>query len=235
MAPKRSARRRNRRRGGRRRKTTSGFQQMTKDNNAVLSSTINKESIAMNTMYDFSHTLAASTRAVSVATNYQFYKIDYVEIRIKPYADTYLQDISGNPKISSPQLYFFKSKTAQSPSTLAQLRLMGVNPKPFARDGNWVFRYKPAVEVAAEGGTNFGAGILRVSPWLGTSSDPQTFAADDTPHYGACFYIASEANPTYAVSIATLEVETHFRFKQPNLINASQQENITNPKITLVV
>ncbi len=220
MPPARRQRKRRsfrpKRRVNRRKPTGNSVSAMVRDNHASLSSTINN-TVVPNTIYDFSHALVNSSRALVVAQEYQFYKIDYVEVRIKPLYDTYL-DGSGNP--IAPQLYFYKSLSQTSPTSLVALRQMGVNPASFSRDKNIVYRYKPAVEISpsAVGG---GLGLIkRISPWLScsTATSGGAFAGDATPHYGACFYIDQAGGNA---NIANVEVETHFKFKAPQVPNSS--------------
>jgi len=190
---------------------------MRADNLAKLSTAIETINILPNVMYQFNHTIGASSRAASVAANYQYYKLDYVEVTIKPTHDTYL-DLSGTGGLPAPQLYFYKNQTDSSPSTLAQLKLMGVNPISFARDGNKVFRYKPCMILGGYNpSTTFTAPqgwVKKTSPWLATSKSSTTFVIDDTPHFGGVFYVDQAGG---AGKIAGCEVETHFKFKNPSL------------------
>ena len=201
---------------------------MRADNLAKMSSTIETIPIVPNTMFQFNHTLGASSRAASVALSYQYYKIDYVEVTIKPLHDTFM-DVSGVGSLPAPQLYFYKNQTDSSPATLAQLKLMGVNPTSFARDGNRVFRYKPCIILGGYNpATLFTAGqgwVKKTSPWLATSKSSTTFVIDDTPHFGAVFYIDQSGG---TLKVANCEVETHFKFKNPSLQSAPT-DNIVAP------
>lgn len=223
--PRRKANRRPRRKA-----PVNSVAAMRADNLAKLSTTIETIPIVPNTMYQFNHTLGASSRASLVAESYQYYKLDYVEVTIKPLRDTYI-DVSGAGLSSAPapQLYFYKNQTDSSPATLTQLKLMGVNPTSFARDGNKVFRYKPCMIL---GGYNPTAGftapqgwVKKASPWLATSKSSTTFVIDDTPHFGAVFYIDQTGGTS---RVANCEVETHFKFKNPSL-QSTPADNIVTP------
>lgn len=234
-APRRRVRKAPVRRRGRK-ATGNSVKGMVKDNHAMLSSTIDTINLNTNTMYKFNHTLSASSRAAAVAAQYQFYKLDYVEVRIKPWFDTYL-DLSGAVGTAgaqlAPQLYFYKSLSDTSPTTIVQLKLMGVNPTPFAKDGNKVYRYKPALIIpSVDASGNVIGSVKKVSPWLACSTSPTTFVADATPHYGACFFIQQQPGAV-STGIASCEVETHFKFKAPTLQSAAG-ERVTEP-VRLIV
>lgn len=197
------------------------------DNMAKLSSVqtpTSGQAIQSQTMYSGTFQLANSARATALAPNYSQYKIDYVEVRIKPLFDTFVNSITAS---YAPNLYFYINKSGQSGvTTLTNLKSMGLNPKPFSKDGFYTYRFKPSVIIDVVGGTTpfpqSGSAVMRKnSPWLNTNILPfgsTGFNLDTTLHWGYNLFI--EVPGATATDVATIEVETHFCFRYPLSVSA---------------
>lgn len=174
--------------------------------------------INSQTMYSGTVQIGNSVRASALAPNYQQYRVDYVEVRIKPLFDTFVNGITAS---SAPNLYFYINKSGSPITGLTDMKSMGLNPKPFAKDGDIVYRFKPSAILSTDSkGSSadyLGPTLRKNSPWLNTNNNPYTlsgFAIDNTTHWGYNLYIEVAQGAT-ATAVATLEVETHFSFRYP--------------------
>ena len=226
------------RKGGKRRSrkpTTNSTKSMIKDNYAKCSSIGRTTVLNTNTAYNFEFQLVnGSTRVLNVAKAYQEFKIDYVEVRLKPYYDTY-GTTAATAGITAPQLYhqIIKDPSVTDMTDISQFRLNGINPMPFSKDGNKVWRYKPAASLLPEGmAATSASGVIKVSPWLDTESFNSTSAApafSTTQHFGSALWIDSqEATPA---PVATVEVEIHYVFRKPR--SDAPATNAESTKISL--
>lgn len=155
-------------------------------------------------------------RASSVARNYQFYKIKYVEISILPDMDTFTP---GGPT-AKPYLYYQIDKAGAIPTNATNITLKTSGCKPIALDEKPIhIRFKPAallaVNYASGASSNISsAGMYRVSPMLMTTSIPNsstTPALNDTAHQGMKFFVENNGSPiNYAAQITV-----HFQFFKP--------------------
>jgi len=174
-------------------------------------------------MYSGSFQIGNSARATALAPNYQQYKIDYVEVRIKPLFDTFVNAITAS---YAPNLYFYINKSgSQGIVGVTNLKSMGIDPKPFSRDGFYTYRFKPSaiIEVGTSGvpGVTNAPVMRKNSPWLNTNNTPfgsTGFTLDATFHWGYNLFI--EVPGASATDVATIEVETHFCFRYPLSVSA---------------
>jgi len=220
MPPKKQAKRAYKKKAYRKRKpTTNSTKSMSKDNWAKCSSIGTSTTLQTNTAYNFEFALAnAPTRVLNVAKAHQEFKIDYVEVRFKPLYDTY-STTAATAGVTAPQLYhqIIKDQSVVDMVNVAQFRQNGLNAMSLAKDGNKVWRYKPAAaaEMAGVAGP-VASNMIKVSPWLDTeaiTSTPAVPVFSGTAHYGSCLWIdAVEPTP---VNIATIEVEIHYIFRKP--------------------
>lgn len=207
------------RRNFRKRPTTNSSRSMTKDNFAAASSiAIADRLLNTNTAYNFTYQLQnAPSRVINIAKAYQEFKIDYVEVRFKPLYDTYTTE-AATPGITVPQLYhqIIKDPSVADMVDISQFKANGLNAMSLAKDGNMVWRYKPAVAISAQGSTGNDPAIIRTSPWMNTedtTSTPTTPVFNQTTHYGSCLWVNSTITTPFAV--ANIEVEVHYKFRKP--------------------
>jgi len=191
--------------------------QLIKDNYATLSETLEVPFPDpfygfTNVMYNLTHSLAAYSRAVEVARNYQEFQISYVEVRVKPRYDTFNNTVGGNA--AAPQLYYQVIKDGDTPSTALELKHNGINPVTFSTDKNISWRYKPAVVIAGSAGNPT---ILRVSPWLNTNNNVGAgYVPNDTKHFGTA--LIADTLDAVSIGMFRVEVETHFKFRKPSWV-----------------
>lgn len=210
------------RKGGKRRSrkpTTNSTRSMIKDNIAKISAVSGTATVLnTNQAYNFEFALSnAPTRVLNVAKSYQEFKIDYVEVRLKPYYDTY-GTTAATAGITAPQLYhqIIKDPSVVDMVDISQFKFNGLNPMPFSKDGNKVWRYKPAASIVPIGTGTSASGMIKVSPWLDTedfTSTSTTPVFSTTQHYGSALWIDSAEGTK--VPCATVEVEIHYAFRKP--------------------
>lgn len=181
--------------------------------------------IQTDTAENYNVKLSAFPRATTIASQYQEFKIDYIEVRIKPYFDTYSSVPGATPPTGSltraPQLYKYVIKTGElAPADPNWFRSNGVNAITLAKDKNITMRYKPAIRVgdlANSGATGSGYSTIKVSPWLATNdiTNP-AFQPNTTIHYGHALYIDSQQTAITNTECCQMEIEAHFVFRKPN-------------------
>lgn len=166
-----------------------------------------------NLMYSFdSIALADYDRAVSVARNYQRFRMSGVKVTWKPTFDTY-SPATPNQK---PFLYYMIDKSGSVPDnvTLEGLKQMGARPRALDEKPISVI-WKPAVL----GESRINAGIPQAanyltSPWLSTNQNPTSPLAwnpSDVSHQGIKFFIEQQG----AEQFFTMEIEVQFEFIKP--------------------
>lgn len=166
-----------------------------------------------NTMYSFDgFQLADFDRAVSIARNYQRFRMTGIKITWKPVFDTY-SPATANQK---PNLYFMIDKNGSIPDTvtLEGLKQAGARPRALDEKPLSVF-FKPAV--LGEARINAGipqAASYMVSPWLSTNQNPTApgvWNPSEVSHQGIKWYIEQGG----AVQKVYVEVEIQFQFIKP--------------------
>lgn len=159
--------------------------------------------------------LSGFPRAVNVAANYQYYRINLVELKFIPTADTYM---AGNPG-ELPNLYYVIDKSDSIPSVGIDLNaLINAGAKPIRFDDKTItVRFKPAVTWKAldENGAQTNFGMTKVSPWLATNDantqDAATWSPSSVDHHGIVYLVTGGVSgQNYRV-----EMTTHFEFKKP--------------------
>lgn len=171
---------------------------------------------SMGVVYKLSEwSMAGYDRAVSVAQNYQFYRITKATFRFIPVSDTY---IAGNPG-ELPNLYYVIDKTDSIPNTgttVATLQSAGAKPIRFD-DKTITISFKPAVVWKAldENGAASNFGMSKVSPWLATNdantSDLTSWVPSSVDHHGLVYCVTGGvAGANYRV-----EMTLNFEFKKP--------------------
>lgn len=189
---------------------------LTKDSSVALQT---------DTAENYQVDLSKFPRASAIAQQYQEFKIDYLEVRIKPYFDTYNSVPGMTPPTGSltraPQLYKYVVKTGETaPADANWFRANGVNAITLAKDKNITMRYKPAIRVGdttTSTGAGTGFNTIKVSPWLSTNDTTAVgFVPNTTVHYGHCVFIDSQQASTTNTEVCQMEIEAHFVFRKPN-------------------
>lgn len=195
--------------------------------------------LVTDTAENYNFNLSQFPRASAIAKEYQEFKLDYVEIRIKPYFDTYnsIVDATSTGTLNrAPQLYKYIMKTGElAPADPNWFRANGVNAISLAKDKNITMRYKPAIRVgnvvsaSATPGTGFST--IKVSPWLATNDTTAVgFVPNSSIHYGHAIYIDSQQSAVTNTEVCQIEIEAHFVFRKPN----TQTTTPTDPSLVRV-
>jgi len=210
-----------RRRGG------MAFENLAKCSDMCQFGTTQDSSVGLqtDTAENYQFHLDQFPRAKAIAQNYQEFKIDYVEVRIKPYFDTFnsvVATASSGTLTRAPQLYKYIVKTGElAPADPNWFRANGVNAITLAKDKNISMRYKPAIrigDVASATGPGSGFNTIKVSPWLSTNDTTAVgFVPNTTIHYGHCVFIDSQQPSTTNTEVCQMEIEAHFVFRKPNV------------------
>lgn len=176
----------------------------------------------VNTLYSLMNTsLDQFPRAVNVATAFQHYRINYIQVRFKPDADTFAPVVGGST--NKPMLYYMIDKAGALPTniTLEGLKQMGAKPRDFD-EKDVTIGWRPSVlEVAmtAGGGALVGgqAAKYRISPWLSTSDTAvfQPWNASTVDHLGLYWFVAASQQGGAQPLAYQIEVEVQFEFKKP--------------------
>lgn len=160
--------------------------------------------------------LSQFTRAASIASDYQKYRIKSLSFSVRPYADTY--PASGTPTIPYMYKMLDKSGTLPNTGTLALMKNLGAKPIRFD-DKTIKVSYRPTVLVDAQASGAAPSSTVNAriasSPWLSTSSAPDTntWAASTIPHYGLIMYL--DAYGLAENPLVQVDVVAQFEFKMP--------------------
>lgn len=202
------------------------------ENYASCVDTVGDLSVVSNTPYSLQNiSLTNSARAKTIAQGYQFYRITKVEVKWKPYVDTFA---SGG--LTVPNLYYMidKANTFPSNTTIATLKQAGA--KPVRLDDKVITRsFKPAVHMASDDGAAGPATVVetaamtKVSPWITTNGNAGGSGALWTPnsvdHRGLVFVIEQQTGAVNA-GVASVEIVIHYQFKKPLFSSASGDETV---------
>lgn len=172
--------------------------------------------------------LSAFDRASQVARAYQYFRITRIDMKFKPYADTYIPSASLS-NATMPYLYWLINKgDVLDVSDFNGLRDAGAKPIRFD-DKTINVSFKPAVLMFASSsqaapGTNPSFNVSKVSPWLTTNDLAGTvgavWTASSLEHHGFTYGVESAINGDPQM-IYGVELTAHFEFKKPL--------NVTNP------
>lgn len=153
---------------------------------------------------------------------YQYYRITSVELRFKPFFDTFANGLSSGQTL--PYLFFQYDKSGSLTGLNAQ-GFEDIGTKAIRMDDKTLTRtWKPSV-LTASGGT---VTQFKVAPWLPTqvANTPN----DDVDHYGAIFYI-SKTSPSDA-TVYDVDVVVNVQYRKPLVvISQSETPNINPPRI----
>jgi len=213
----------------RRRGKINSVAQLSKDNYAKLSDTIvlSGGNMVTDVVENFNWNLSMFPRAVSVAENYQEFKLDYIECRIKPYYDTFQTPaaaVLGPYLTKAPNLYVQIMKDGDTASNLEEFQHSGINPITMTQDKNFTYRLKPAIRMGQVAANIVAGGFttIKVSPWLNTNDTASAlYVPNSASHYGITMYADSREAVATQVAYADIEFEAHFLFRKPQYASTS--------------
>lgn len=166
--------------------------------------------------------LKAFDRATQVARAYQYFRITRIDMKFKPYADTYIPDPT-QPGPSVPYLYWLINKgDVLDVADFNGLRDAGAKPIRFD-DKTINVSFKPAVLMFASNnqatpGVNPSFNVSKVSPWLTTNDLAGTvgavWQASSLEHHGFTYGVESAISGTPQLTYG-VELTAHFEFKKP--------------------
>ena len=176
-------------------------------------------------VYDFTFNILDLLACQQMAKLYQYYRITSVELRFKPYFDTYIANSStGN----LPYLNFQYDKSGALQGTMDANNFEQIGTKAIRMDDKTlVRRWKPSVltNVAVPAGTT---SQFKVSPWLPTHVGAN--AINDQDHYGAVWYI-SKTGPSDA-TVYDVDVVVNVQFRKPYIVPTNTVTGGNPPRVT---
>lgn len=226
--PKSAPRKRRAAAGGRRRRAAGGRRMgarvaLPKRITGNFASATETFSVAVTAgiVSDFTFTMNDLVRTKALMNVYQYYRITSVEMRFKPFFDTYANGLSSGQTM--PYLYFQYDKSGS---------LTGLNAQGFEDIGTKAIRFddktltrkwKPSVLTD----TAIGTTQFKVSPWLPTQLVGNL--NDQITHYGAIFYI-SKTSPSDA-TVYDVDVVVNVQYRKPQVNPSSGVANPNPPRI----
>lgn len=220
------------RRGNKRRARVPRSMNPLRTDVASCKDTLGQIGVTANTPYVLQNiALTNSSRAKTIAQGYQFYRISKVEVKWKPYLDTF----ASTSTLTVPNLYYMidKSNTFGNNATLDTLKQAGAKAVRF--DDKIITRsFAPAVQLASsDAGAGPSplletAGVLKVSPWLTTSANagkPGPWVPNSVDHRGMIFFVEQTVSNPQA-GLGSVEVIIHYQFKKPLWGVGSAQETV---------
>lgn len=222
MAMKKGAKKAAPRRRQYRRKARVPRAPASKSDYASCSDVIGVFNAVNNTPYMlYNIALTNSTRAKAIAQGYQFYRISKVEVKWKPYQDTFQAGVGA---ATVPTLYYMidKANTFPSNTTIDTLKQAGARPRRLD-DKILSCSFAPAVHIASDDGVSGPATVvetaatLKTSPWLTTNANAGGtgfWTPNGVDHRGLVFYIEQTTGVTNT-GVASVEVVVHYQFKKP--------------------
>jgi len=171
--------------------------------------------------------LSQFDRLSSIASSYQSFRITRVDMRFKPYTDTFQNN--GPTGEAVPYLHYLVDKGENLvPSTFNQLRDSGAKPIRFD-DKTITVSWKPRVPQATAADSTATPTLSfamnsQSSPWLPTNStanlEPSVFLPSTVPHKGL-YYGVEQAYTNGDVSrFYGVEITVHAQFRKPLFVVA---------------
>lgn len=170
--------------------------------------------------------LSQFDRLAHIARAYQYFRITKVELKFKPYEDTFVNASGTGTTGSVPYLYWLimKSDTLNvAISDFGSLRDAGAKAVRMD-DKSVTVSWKPSVAqgvALSESNITTNFASYRISPWLSTNANvmipggSQVWAASTVPHQGLLYGVEQNfINPTSVLSYGT-EVTVYIQYKKP--------------------
>lgn len=184
---------------------------------------------SMNNIYILDDTaLFQFDRLSQIAHAYQYYRIKLIEMRFRPYQDTFFASNSGSAGTASgtvPYFYYLidTGETQLPLATTGFNQLADSGAKAIRFDDKTVkVSWKPRVPIATAGDSTSTPGLLysmstKKSPWLPTNNaanmDPLGWQASRVPH--KAIYYGVETQVQGANNMYGVEITVHCEFKKP--------------------
>lgn len=180
-----------------------------------------------NTIYKFDQTsLSNFDRMTAIAKNYQYFRITKLEMKFKPFSDTYIPGTGGAVQGASiPYFYSLINKgNVLNVASFNSLRDAGAKPRRFD-DKTISVAWKPAVLVGVQDYSSVGPAnntmfnMKKISPWLSTNLNAglrsPTWTPSTVDHCGILYGVEQDnAGSTGQIEYG-VEVTAYFQFKGP--------------------
>lgn len=181
-----------------------------------------------NTVYTLDQIrLAQFDRMQAIARNYQYFRITKVEMKFKPFADTFAPGTGGTAVNQSiPYLYTLINKgNVLNTASFNALRDAGAKPRRFDEKTMSV-SWKPAVLVGTQDYSNVVTPLSsttfaqkKVSPWLATNANAglrsATWAPSVVDHCGILYGVEQDLAGSTGQIAFGVEITAYFEFKAP--------------------
>lgn len=182
----------------------------------------------MNTVYTLDQIrLAQFDRMTAIARNYQYFRITKVEMKFKPFSDTFAPGTGGTVVNQSvPYLYTLINKgNVLNTSSFNALRDAGAKPRRFD-DKTLRVSWKPAVLLGIQDYSSVITptsvtvfNMKKVSPWLATNLNAgqrsATWAASTVDHVGILYGVEQDLAGSTGQQPYGVEITAYFEFKGP--------------------
>lgn len=204
---------------------------ITNNDFATAHQTLQLEDETFGTIYRLDDlNLSQFDRLAQIAEAYQFYRVKMIEMKFKPYQDTFF---SGNTPGNSPGTvpyfhYLIDTGESLNCNSFEQLRDAGAKPNRFD-DKTITVRWAPRINTAIAGDSS-GVPITvyaasKTSPWLPTNfaagADPLAWNASKVPHKGIQYGVWASV-PGAVASFGT-EVTVYMEFRKPSVFGVGPQ------------
>lgn len=185
--------------------------------------------------------LSQFDRLSHIARGYQYFRIKKIEYKVKPYADTFFANATGNTG-SVPYLYYLIMKSDTLNSVVNGFNgLRDAGAKAIRCDDKTItIPWKPTVAqgvALSEPNVTTSYASYRTSPWLSTNKNVMipggitTWAPSEVPHLGLLYGVEQNfTNPT-EVLIYGVEITVHMEFKKPLPFTNDPQEPIVKKEV----
>lgn len=168
--------------------------------------------------------LSQFDRLTQIARAYQYFRITKVEMKFKPFQDTFYATGAIGSTGSVPYFYWLinKSDTLQVASFDA-MRDAGAKPRRFD-DKTITVSWTPSVAqgvALSEPNITTNFATYRSAPWLSTNQNVMipggtgTWAASTVPHQGLIYGVQQDYLPSQTQLLYGVEITVYTQFKKP--------------------
>lgn len=183
--------------------------------------------------------LSVLDRLAAIAANYQYFRFTKVEMKFKPYSDTYIPGQVSLPATPSIPYFYWLINRGDLVDVNSFNALRDAGAKPIRFDEKTVtVSWKPSVLLLNQTSSavpSTAYNLHRVSPWLSTNDKAGTnspvWAANTTAHHGLLYGVEQDvtASQQYYYGV---ELTVHAEFKKPlNMPGGDRLEDMA-PAVT---
>jgi len=202
--------------------------------------TLPTQTVNLNTPYLFVKTGITGARAPAIAKEFGLYRIAKITFTHRPLWDTYNSSLPGvgNSPNSLPTLYWKMCRYGDAPPAFNGDYMRALGAKPFRLDDKQVtVAYKPNILYTQENAAGQTASSIKITPWLSTDDTPQdaVFTLSTAEHYGHTLFIEGGGAGSANGTVANLDIQIVYEFKNPRLVPASSVDLSGNQVVSMSV